>query len=70
MIIEESGLELAYEGQRWTDLLRIAIRRNDKTFLANKIYQKLIKSGMSAGAAAAAKAKLERGDWYLPFKWQ
>jgi len=24
---------------------------------------------MSAGAAAAAKSKLERGDWYLPFKW-
>lgn len=69
MIIEENGLELAFEGQRWPDLLRIAIRRNDPSFLADKIYNKLLKSGMSAGAAGQARAKLLNRDWFLPFKW-
>ncbi len=70
MIINENALELAYEGERWPDLLRIAIRRNDPAFIADKIYSKLIKSGLSAGAAGQARAKLMAKDWFLPFKWQ
>jgi starch-binding outer membrane protein, SusD/RagB family len=70
MIIDEDALELAYEGQRWPDLLRVAIRRNDPAFIADKIYNKLIKSGMSASAAAQARSKLLAKDWFLPFKWQ
>jgi hypothetical protein len=69
MIINESGLELAYEGQRWSDLLRIAIRRNDPAFLADKVYDKLRKSGLSAGAANAARTKLMGKNWFLPFKF-
>ena len=52
MIINEDALELAYEGQRWPDLLRVAIRRNDPSFIADKIYRKLLKSNLSAAAAA------------------
>jgi hypothetical protein len=70
MIMEENALELAYEGQRWSDLLRVAIRRNDPSFIADKVYSKLIKSGFSAGAAAQARAKLLSRQWFLPFKWQ
>ncbi len=70
MIIAEDGLELAYEGVRWTDLLRVAIRRNDPSFIADKIYDKLRKSGLSAGAANQAKTKLLNKDWFFPFKWQ
>jgi hypothetical protein len=70
MIIDEDALELAYEGQRWQDLLRVSIRRNDPSFIANKVYNKLIKSGLSAGAASQAKSKLMAKDWFLPFKWQ
>lgn len=70
MIIQEDALELAYEGERWSDLLRIAIRRNDPSFLADKVYDKLRKSGLSAGAASAARAKLLSKDWFLPFKFQ
>lgn len=69
MIVEESALELAYEGQRWSDLLRVAIRRNDPSFLADRVYNKLLKSGLSAGAAAQARAKLLAKDWFLPFNW-
>jgi len=66
-LILEDGLELAYEGQRWGDLLRIAIRRNDPTFLSNKVYDKLSKDGY--GGAGTAQSKLAGGDFYLPFNW-
>jgi starch-binding outer membrane protein, SusD/RagB family len=68
-LVNESALENGYEGTRWPDLLRIAIRRNDPAFLADKIYAKLQKDGI--GEAAAVKAKLMNKDnWYLPFKLQ
>ena len=70
MIINEDALELAYEGERWPDLLRVAIRRNDPSFIADKIYDKLRKSGLSAGAANQARTKLLSKDWFFPFKWQ
>ncbi len=68
MIINEGALETAYEGHRWGDLLRVAIRRNDPSYLADKVYAKLQKDGVPN--AAQARAKLMAGDWYLPFKWQ
>ncbi|HVG15967.1 MAG TPA: RagB/SusD family nutrient uptake outer membrane protein, partial [Chitinophagaceae bacterium] len=69
MIINEGALETAFEGHRWPDLLRVAIRRNDPAFVADKIYNKLIRSGVNAGAAGQARSKLLNRDWYLPFKW-
>lgn len=69
-LINEQALETAFEGTRWPDLLRVAIRRNDPAFLADKIYEKLRKNGMSAGAAGQARAKLLAGNWFLPFKWE
>ena len=42
-IIDEAALSLAYEGNRWEDLLRVARRRNDPAFLADKIFEKLNK---------------------------
>jgi hypothetical protein len=69
MIITEDALELAYEGERWPDLLRVAIRRNDPAFIADKIYDKLRKSGLSVAAANAARTKLMNKDWFLPFKF-
>lgn len=68
-LIKEEALENAFEGTRWADLLRVAIRRNDPSFIADKVYDKLRKSGISSGAASAARAKLMAKDWYLPFKW-
>ncbi|BAV04520.1 SusD family protein [Filimonas lacunae] len=68
MIVDESGLELAYEGSRWADLLRIAIRRNEPAFVADKVYNKLVKDGN--GSAAATRARLLAKDWFLPFKWE
>ncbi|MEI6950015.1 RagB/SusD family nutrient uptake outer membrane protein [Paraflavisolibacter sp. H34] len=68
-IINESGLELAYEGRRWSDLLRVARRRNDPAFLADKVYTKLQKENNPQAGAARARL-MDPEKWYLPFKWQ
>jgi len=39
-IVEELALETAFEGNRFHDLMRIALRRNDNLFLANKVSEK------------------------------
>jgi starch-binding outer membrane protein, SusD/RagB family len=40
LIIAERALELAFEGKRWNDLVRVANRRNDPEYLANKVAAK------------------------------
>lgn len=61
MIVRELALETAFEGRRFYDLMRVALRRNDPAYLANpisirngerdeNIYQKLSNTA----------------NWYLP----
>jgi hypothetical protein len=67
-VISEGGLELAYEGYRWPDLLRIALRRNDPSIIAKRVGDKLRKDGF-IGEAVKAEARLSTIDGlYLPFK--
>ncbi|MCM5529837.1 RagB/SusD family protein [Parasegetibacter sp. NRK P23] len=67
-LIHETALENAYEGTRWPDLVRVALRRNDPAYLADKIYDKLQKEGNPAAAAVRTKL-MNPENWYLPFKW-
>jgi starch-binding outer membrane protein, SusD/RagB family len=69
-ILNELALETAFEGTRWPDLLRVALRRNDPSFIADKIYNKLSKNPATAGAAAEARRKLLAREWFLPFRWE
>ena len=64
-------MELAYEGYRWPDLLRVALRRyaTDPNWLANKIGAKFDASGSGDGATVRARLA-NKANWYLPFKWQ
>jgi hypothetical protein len=66
-IIDEAALEMAFEGNRWSDLVRIAIRRNDPSFLADKIYDKLLKSGYPK-AEEVHQRLMDRNNWFLPLK--
>lgn len=70
-IIAESALETAFEGNRWGDLLRIALRRQatEPNYLANKIGAKF--DAAHSADAAAVRAKLsDKANWYLPFRWK
>src|SRR5690606_6655856 len=68
-LVEEAALEMAFEGSRWEDLVRIAMRRNDPSFLADKIYEKLSKEGNPLADAVRSKL-MNRENWYLPFDWE
>ncbi|HET7898356.1 MAG TPA: RagB/SusD family protein, partial [Flavisolibacter sp.] len=69
-LVNESGLEDAYEGTRWPDLLRIALRRNDFSFVGKKVADKLRKDGFPADAARAEARLSSREGMYLPFVWK
>lgn len=65
MIIAERALELAFEGKRWFDLVRVAERRNDPSFLADKVAAKY--AGTSQYEAIRNKL-MNPANWYLPFE--
>ncbi|AYD48287.1 RagB/SusD family nutrient uptake outer membrane protein [Arachidicoccus soli] len=74
-LVNSSALELAFEGDRWPDLLRIALRREKEqpgsgvAFLQAKISAKFIAAG-EPGLAATVSAKLaEPKNWFLKFDW-
>jgi hypothetical protein len=59
-IVEELALETAFEGNRFQDLMRIAMRRNDPSYLANKVAAK------HTGNEQAIRSKLmDENNWYL-----
>lgn len=65
LIIAERALELAFEGKRWFDLVRIAERRNDPAFLADKVAEKF----KGTGEYDAIRNKLMNpANWYLPYQ--
>lgn len=75
LIVEEAGLELAFEGNRWPDLLRIALRREQenpgsgKSFLYGKIAAKFTAAGLPVPEGVSRLAS-DVNSWYLPFKWK
>lgn len=68
-IMNEAALELAYEGNRWEDLVRISKRRNNPAYLADRIYEKLNREGNPHAAEVREKLMSEK-NWYLPFTWK
>ncbi|HPR32600.1 MAG TPA: RagB/SusD family nutrient uptake outer membrane protein [Prolixibacteraceae bacterium] len=64
-IIEERMLEMAYEGHRWFDLVRIAKRRGNPDFLAAKVAAKF----SDPAQANAIREKLkDPKNWYIPLE--
>lgn len=64
-ICDEMALETAAEGQRFPDLMRLAMHRNDPTFLAAKVARR--------NGAANVDTKLytrlsTKNNWYLPLE--
>ena len=60
-IVEELALETAFEGNRFHDLMRVALRRGDLSYLANKVAEKYTDN------KEIIRSKLTTEDnWYLP----
>lgn len=66
-VLDEGALELAFEGSRWADLVRISIRTGDPSILANRVYNKLEMAGYPEASEVQAKL-MDRANWFLPFK--
>ena len=62
IIIDEMGMELAFEGTRFFDLSRVAMRRNDPTYLAKHVAMRNGTMDMTLYNYLSASTK----NWYLP----
>jgi len=61
LIIQEMALEGAFEGNRFFDLMRVALRRGDPAYLADPISRR------DGEVDEALRAKLmDTSNWYLP----
>lgn len=57
LIVDEEALELAFEGCRFFDLMRVAHRRGDPSYLANKLAKRNPELGSKL---------LDTKNWYFP----
>lgn len=64
-VIEELGLETIFEGHRYYDLMRVALRRDDNTYLADRVSKR---NGKNNQDAALYGLLTNRMNWYLPMK--
>lgn len=65
LIMDERALELAFEGKRWFDLVRVAERRGNPDYLINKVTAKFTDPNEKE---AVRQRLMNKANWYLPFK--
>lgn len=60
LIVNEYALETAFEGNRFHDLMRVAMRRNDNAYLANQVAEKY-----GANKEAIRSKLMDRANWFV-----
>lgn len=63
LIITEMALEGAFEGYRFNDLMRVALRRNDPAYLADPVSRRNGEADMEL-----RQKLLNTKNWYLPLR--
>jgi hypothetical protein len=64
MIVDENALECCFEGTRYYDLLRVALRRNDPTYIAKKLKNR----NGSGNDSGITKSLSDWKDFFLSWK--
>ena len=67
-IIDELALETIFEGQRFYDLMRVALRRDDNSYLAKAIGNRDNLLGTDAYNSELETRLMDKRNWYLPFQ--
>jgi hypothetical protein len=60
-------LEFAFEGQRFYDLMRVALRRNDPSYLANRVYNRRGADKAAEMRALISVDLMQPANWYLHY---
>jgi hypothetical protein len=64
LLLDENALEFAFEGTRFYDLMRFAIRKGDPSVLADRVYARRGRSAASSQSGIAVNLRDQR-NWYL-----
>lgn len=70
MIVDEEALEFAFEGYRFYDLMRVALRRGDAAYLADRIYARRGKSRTSEMRGLIARDLYDSSNWFINWNGQ
>jgi hypothetical protein len=62
VIVDELAYEVGLEGQRWYDLMRVANRRDDPSYLADKVAQKYPEDSREK----IREILMDKKNWYIP----
>lgn len=69
MLLDEDGLEFAFEGTRWYDLMRFALRAGDPTILSSRVYGRRGMANAGSMKAIIGRDINNPQNWYLPTEW-
>ena len=71
LLLNENGLELAFEGTRFYDIMRFAYRQpNPGQFLADKVYARRGKANSGAMRGEIKKDLTDQRNWFLQWNGQ
>ena len=68
LIMDEEALEFAFEGYRFYDLMRVAMRRNDPAYLADRVYRRRGDARVGEMKGLIKKDLYQMSNWFLPLK--
>lgn len=68
MIVDEGALEFCFEGQRFYDLMRVAMRRNDPAYLADRVYARKGADQVGTMKGIIQKDLYNMANWFLSYK--